>query len=149
MYFIASQSKEASSANIIPWYIPRYCDAYIQLQLGTKLIKDVGSLVRKTRNPRFCKIYNLETTLPNYVELSVSLYDFEATEEKNDKLIGETKIDIEDRFLSIKRPICSLTERYMMYVEVKNSQHILTSQNFNDNTNGSIFLCTSNRNSLT
>ena len=78
------------------------------------MIKDVGSLVRKNRNPRFCRIYNMETILPNFVELSVSLYDFEATEEKMDSLIGETKIDIEDRFLSIKRPICSLTERYMM-----------------------------------
>jgi hypothetical protein len=56
----------------------------------------------------------METTLPNFAELTVSLYDFEATIEKQDKLIGETKIDIEDRFLSIKRPICSLTERYMM-----------------------------------
>ncbi|XP_063674366.1 myoferlin-like [Bolinopsis microptera] len=92
----------------------RYCDAYIQLQIGPKIIKDVGSLVRKTRNPRFSKIYNVETILPNFTELSVSAYDFEATEEKHDKLIGETKIDIENRFLSIKRPICSLIERYMI-----------------------------------
>ena len=82
--------------------------------MGTKIVKDTSSLVRKTRNPRFCKIYNFETTLPNHAEMEVALYDFEATDMKRDILIGETKIDIEDRFLSIKRPICSLTERYMM-----------------------------------
>lgn len=31
------------------------CDPYISVTLGTKTISDTTSLMRKTRNPRFCK----------------------------------------------------------------------------------------------
>ena len=61
-----------------------------------------------------CRIYNMETLIPNHPELQVAIIDFESTDEGRDALIGQTKVDLEDRFLSIKRPICGLTERYMM-----------------------------------
>ena len=58
----------------------------------------------------------METLIPNHPELQVAIIDFESTDEGRDALIGQTKVDLEDRFLSIKRPICGLTERYMMWV---------------------------------
>ena len=56
----------------------------------------------------------MDTLIPNHPQLKVGVIDFESTEEGRDALIGETKLDLEDRFLSIKRPICGLTERYMI-----------------------------------
>jgi len=56
----------------------------------------------------------MDTYIPNYPELQVAIIDSESTDEGRDALIGQTKVDLEDRFLSIKRPICGLTERYMM-----------------------------------
>ena len=65
-------------------------------------------------NPGSLRIYNMETLIPNHPELEVAVIDYESTEEGRDALIGRTLIDLEDRFLSIKRPICGLTERYMV-----------------------------------
>ena len=42
--------------------------------------------------------------------LTIGIYDYDLV--GSDDLIGETKIDIENRFYSRHRPICGLSEAY-------------------------------------
>ena len=55
-------------------------------------------------------MYELDCTIPLESELKVQIYDYDLL--SGDDLIGETKIDIENRFLSTRRGICGLPKRY-------------------------------------
>jgi len=45
--------------------------------------------------------------------LSVEIYDWDLL--SADDLIGETKIDLENRFYSKHRSLCGIAEKYAMY----------------------------------
>ena len=46
--------------------------------------------------------------------LNVQVFDWDLL--SADDLIGETKIDLENRFYSKHRPTCGVAEKYAMYV---------------------------------
>ena len=77
------------------------CDPFLAVQLGSREIYDVdGSIKKNTRDPMFATFYNLTTIIPNMPQLVVQCWDWNATEEGRDILIGETRIDLENRSVS-------------------------------------------------
>ena len=60
------------------------------------------------------RVYELDCTIPLESELKVQIFDYDYL--SGDDLIGETKIDLENRYLSTHRGICGLPKRYYTYV---------------------------------
>ena len=55
-------------------------------------------------------MYELDCTIPLESELKVQIFDYDLL--SGDDLIGETKIDLENRFLSTRRGLVGLPKRY-------------------------------------
>lgn len=85
-------------------------DPYIMLQCGSKKICDKDNYVSKQLNPVFGRCYETEATLPQESMLSVQVIDWDLL--GVDDLIGETKIDLENRFYSRHRATCGLALKY-------------------------------------
>ncbi|XP_057656510.1 otoferlin-like isoform X1 [Diorhabda carinulata] len=85
-------------------------DPYIVLQLGSKKISDKDNYVSKQLNPVFGKCFEIEATFPQDSVLTVQIYDWDLV--SSDDMIGETKIDLENRFYSRHRASCGLAEVY-------------------------------------
>ncbi|XP_046413657.1 otoferlin-like isoform X1 [Neodiprion fabricii] len=85
-------------------------DPYVVLQLGGKSISDKDSYVSKQLNPVFGKCFEIEATFPQDSLLTVQVLDWDLV--GSDDLIGETKIDLENRFYSRHRATCGLARKY-------------------------------------
>ncbi|KAK7584153.1 hypothetical protein V9T40_005116 [Parthenolecanium corni] len=85
-------------------------DPYIVLQLGSKRISDKDNYISKQLNPVFGKFFEIEATFPQDSMLTVQVLDWDLV--GSDDLIGETRIDLENRFYSRHRAICGLPEKY-------------------------------------
>ncbi|EAT32909.1 AAEL014853-PA, partial [Aedes aegypti] len=85
-------------------------DPYVVLQLGSKRISDKENYVSKQLNPVFGKCFEIEATFPQDSMLTVQIYDWDLV--GSDDLIGETKIDLENRFYSKHRAMCGIAARY-------------------------------------
>ncbi|XP_032526397.2 otoferlin-like [Danaus plexippus] len=85
-------------------------DPYISLQLGSKKISDKENYVSKQLNPVFGKCFEIEATFPQDSNLTIQVLDWDLV--GSDDLIGETKIDLENRFYSRHRATCGLPMKY-------------------------------------
>ncbi|KAG5866594.1 hypothetical protein JTB14_013113 [Gonioctena quinquepunctata] len=85
-------------------------DPYIVLQLGSKRISDKENYISKQLNPLFGKCFEIEATFPQDSLLTVQIYDWDLV--GSDDMVGETKIDLENRFYSRHRATCGLAENY-------------------------------------
>ncbi|EFN61375.1 Otoferlin [Camponotus floridanus] len=85
-------------------------DPYVVLQLGGKRISDKEHYVSKQLNPVFGKCFEIEATFPQDSLLTVQVLDWDLV--GTDDMIGETKIDLENRFYSRHRATCGLTKKY-------------------------------------
>ncbi|XP_053689019.1 otoferlin-like [Sabethes cyaneus] len=85
-------------------------DPYVVLQLGSKRISDKENYVSKQLNPVFGKCFEIEATFPQDSMLTVQIYDWDLV--GSDDLIGETRIDLENRFYSKHRALCGIAARY-------------------------------------
>ncbi|XP_052861524.1 otoferlin-like [Anopheles cruzii] len=85
-------------------------DPYVVLQLGSKRVADKENYVSKQLNPVFGKCFEIEATFPQDSMLTVQIYDWDLV--GSDDLIGETKIDLENRFYSKHRAMCGIATRY-------------------------------------
>uniref|UniRef100_G3VT64 Fer-1 like family member 6 n=1 Tax=Sarcophilus harrisii TaxID=9305 RepID=G3VT64_SARHA len=85
-------------------------DPYIVLTLGKTEIKDRDKYIPKQLNPIFGRSFEIQATFPKETLLTVSIYDHDMI--GSDDLIGETKIDLENRFYSKHRAICGLQSQY-------------------------------------
>ncbi|XP_043922113.1 otoferlin-like [Protopterus annectens] len=85
-------------------------DPYIFIRLGEQEISDNENYVSKQLNPVFGKCYQLTATFPLESVLTVSVYDWDLL--STDDLIGETKIDLENRYYSRHRATCGLALKY-------------------------------------
>ncbi|XP_018569831.1 otoferlin-like [Anoplophora glabripennis] len=85
-------------------------DPYIVLQLGSKRISDKDNYISKQLNPVFGKCFEIEATFPQDSLLTVQIYDWDLV--GSDDMVGETKIDLENRFYSRHRASCGLPEKY-------------------------------------
>ncbi|XP_072153878.1 otoferlin [Bemisia tabaci] len=85
-------------------------DPYIVLQLGSKKINDKDNYISKQLNPVFGKCFEIEATFPQDSMLTIQVLDWDLV--GSDDLIGETRIDLENRFYSRHRATCGLSRKY-------------------------------------
>ncbi|XP_067833416.1 fer-1-like protein 6 [Heptranchias perlo] len=105
VYIVAAQ-------NLHPADPDGKADPYIVLQLGKTEIKDRDNYIPKQLNPLFGRSYEIEATFPMETLLTITIYDFDLV--GTDDFIGETKIDLENRFYSKHRATCGLPYKYEM-----------------------------------
>nr|XP_032654534.1 otoferlin [Chelonoidis abingdonii] len=85
-------------------------DPYIAIKLGKTDIKDKENYISKQLNPIFGKSFDIEATFPMESMLMVAVYDWDLV--GSDDLIGETKIDLENRYYSKHRATCGISQTY-------------------------------------
>ncbi|XP_065652286.1 otoferlin isoform X6 [Hydra vulgaris] len=86
-------------------------DPYIRIQVGNKIISDREKYIPKELNPIFGRVFDCEVIFPQDNMLVVSVFDYDVAS-FGDDLIGETKIDIENRFFSKHRATCGISLQY-------------------------------------
>ncbi|XP_028291408.1 fer-1-like protein 6 isoform X2 [Gouania willdenowi] len=87
-------------------------DPYIVIRLGKNHIKDRDNYIPRNLNPVFGRSFEMKATFPQESLLSVLVYDMDVV--GGDDLIGETRIDLENRFYSRYRATCGLPSEYSL-----------------------------------
>ncbi|XP_034741392.1 fer-1-like protein 6 [Etheostoma cragini] len=101
-----------SASNLHPADPDGKSDPYIVIQLGKNEIKDRDKYIPKQLNPVFGRSFEMQATFPHESLLSVLIYDYDMV--GGDDLIGETRIDLENRFYSRHRATCGLPTEYSL-----------------------------------
>jgi len=73
-------------------------DPYLIISLGSKNYNERENHEDDNANPGFHKFYDFEATFPGCPLLNIACYDYDDL--FGDDIIGETKIDLEDRYFS-------------------------------------------------
>ncbi|KAG4068663.1 hypothetical protein HA402_002354 [Bradysia odoriphaga] len=98
------------ASDLHPMDLNGKADPYVVLQLGSKRISDKENYVSKQLNPVFGKCFEIEATFPQDSMLNIQVLDWDLV--GSDDLIGETRIDLENRFYSKHRATCGLAFKY-------------------------------------
>ncbi|CAI2384461.1 unnamed protein product [Moneuplotes crassus] len=76
----------------------RNSDPYIIIKCGSKVINDEKNVIDDTNNPGFYKHFDISVSIPGASTLKIQVWDDDGI--VGDDLIGETKIDLEERWFS-------------------------------------------------
>ncbi|XP_073861291.1 fer-1-like protein 4 isoform X2 [Macaca fascicularis] len=85
-------------------------DPYVVVSAGRERQDTKERYIPKQLNPIFGEILELSISLPAETELTVAIFDHDLV--GSDDLIGETHIDLENRFYSHHRANCGLASQY-------------------------------------
>ncbi|XP_074640585.1 otoferlin-like isoform X2 [Tubulanus polymorphus] len=88
-------------------------DPYVIIRLGKTTLNDKDNYISKQLSPVFGKCFEIEATFPMESMLTVQIYDWDLV--GTDDLIGETKLDLENRFYSKHRATCGLARKYEIH----------------------------------
>ncbi|GAA6227910.1 myoferlin-like [Lates japonicus] len=86
------------------------CDPYIKISLGRNTIEDRDHYLPNTISPVFGRMFEMTCFLPQDKDLKISVYDYDLL--SCDEKVGETVIDLENRFLSRYNSYCGLPQTY-------------------------------------
>ncbi|KAG8009074.1 Myoferlin, partial [Nibea albiflora] len=86
------------------------CDPYIKISLGKHTVDDRDHYLPNTTNPVFGRMFEMTCFLPQDKDLKISVYDYDLL--SRDEKVGETVIDLENRFLSRYNSYCGLPQTY-------------------------------------
>ncbi|MCJ8732714.1 hypothetical protein PDJAM_G00214460 [Pangasius djambal] len=99
-----------AASNLHPADPDGKADPYIVLKLGKNEIKDRDNYIPKQLNPVFGRSFEIQASFPKESLLRILIYDYDVI--GGDDLIGETQIDLENRFYSRHRATCGLPTEY-------------------------------------
>ncbi|XP_010084354.1 PREDICTED: fer-1-like protein 4, partial [Pterocles gutturalis] len=85
-------------------------DPYVVVTVGQKQKDTKERYIPKQLNPVFGEVVELTVSFPVESELTVAIFDHDLV--GSDDLIGETKIDLENRFYSKHRANCGVASQY-------------------------------------
>uniref|UniRef100_A0A672P172 C2 domain-containing protein n=1 Tax=Sinocyclocheilus grahami TaxID=75366 RepID=A0A672P172_SINGR len=102
-----------TATDLHPADINGKADPYIVIRLGKSEIRDKENYISKQLNPVFGKSFDIEATFPMESMLTVAVYDWDLV--GTDDLIGETKIDLENRYYSKHRATCGFASNYSVH----------------------------------
>ncbi|XP_040885255.1 myoferlin-like isoform X1 [Toxotes jaculatrix] len=86
------------------------CDPYVKISLGKNTIEDRDHYIPNTINPVFGRMFEMTCFLPQDKDLKISVYDYDLL--SRDEKVGETVIDLENRFLSRYNAYCGLPQTH-------------------------------------
>uniref|UniRef100_A0A8C6SU99 Fer-1 like family member 4 n=1 Tax=Neogobius melanostomus TaxID=47308 RepID=A0A8C6SU99_9GOBI len=104
-------------------------DPYLLLQVGAQIQDTKDRYIPKQLNPLFGEVFEFTVSFPLETELLVKILDHDLV--GADDVIGETRLDLENRFYSRHRASCGLplyydTEGYNVWRDAKKPSIILT-----------------------
>ncbi|XP_066527462.1 fer-1-like protein 4 [Hoplias malabaricus] len=85
-------------------------DPYVVVKVGQQQVDCKERYIPKQLNPVFGEVFELTVSFPLETELSLSVFDHDLV--GLDDVIGETRIDLENRFYSRHRALCGLASYY-------------------------------------
>ncbi|KAK2145131.1 hypothetical protein LSH36_700g01069 [Paralvinella palmiformis] len=85
-------------------------DPYVDIKLGKNKVNNRDSYLPNTLNPVFGRMFEIKATIPIVKDLYIRIKDYDLF--GTDDVIGETVIDLENRFLTKFRAICGLPKTY-------------------------------------
>ncbi|XP_047438117.1 fer-1-like protein 4 [Mugil cephalus] len=103
-------------------------DPYIVVQVGEQHMDSKDRYIPKQLNPTFGEVFELTVSFPLETELIIKIMDHDLV--GADDIIGETRVDLENRFYSRHRASCGLalyydTDGYNVWRDAKKPSAIL------------------------
>ncbi|XP_065097285.1 fer-1-like protein 4 isoform X2 [Paramisgurnus dabryanus] len=85
-------------------------DPYVVVKIGQQQVDSKDRYIPKQLNPVFGEVFEITLSFPLETELVLQVYDHDLV--GSDDLIGETRVDLENRFFSRHRAGCGLALYY-------------------------------------
>uniref|UniRef100_A0A3Q3WRE7 C2 domain-containing protein n=1 Tax=Mola mola TaxID=94237 RepID=A0A3Q3WRE7_MOLML len=116
------------ATNLAPADANGKADPYLVVQIGQHIHDTKDRYLPKQLNPTFGEVFEFTVSFPLDTELIITVMDHDLV--GSDDVIGETRVDLENRFYSRHRASCGLalyydTEGYNKWRDVKKPSTIL------------------------